>query len=124
MLHLKENPTLRDIQTYVQEMEVARGFDKTSSNIQTALQLGEEIGELFKAIRKAEKMRVDATSTFTNVEEEIADVLIFVTTLANRYNIDLEKTFRNKEEINKQRESGSHRLLLPHPLYSFYLAIR
>lgn len=104
MLHLKENPTLRDIQTYVQEMEIERGFDTTSSNIQTALQLGEEMGELFKAIRKAEKMRVDATSTFTDVEEEIADILIFTSALANRYNIDLEKAFRDKEEINKQRQ--------------------
>ncbi len=101
---LKENPTLRDIQTYVHEMEIERGFDKTSSNVQTALQLGEEIGELFKAIRKAEKMRSDANSAHTSVEEEIADVLIFIAALANRYNIDLEKAFRDKEEINKHRE--------------------
>lgn len=103
MLHLKHNPTLKDIQEYVRQLEAERGFDKTSTNVQVALQLGEEIGELYKAIRKTEKMRVDGNSTFTNIEEELADILIYISALANRYSIDLEKAFRDKEEINKQR---------------------
>lgn len=104
MPHLGKNPALSDIQAYVSELERERGFDKSSTNIQTALQLGEEVGELFKAIRKAERMRTDANSNFTSVEEELADVLIFTVALANRYSIDLEKAFRDKEEVNKKRE--------------------
>ena len=104
MPHLGNNPTLHDIQAYIREMELERGFNKTSTNIQTALQLGEEVGELFKAIRKAENMRTDANSVFTSVEEELADVLIFTIALANRYSIDLERAFRDKEEVNKERK--------------------
>ena len=104
MLNLKNNPTLKDIQQYVKQLELERGFDKTTSNIQSALHLGEEIGELYKAIRKTEKMRVDSNSNFTSIEEELADILIYVSAIANRYNVDLEKAFRDKEEINKKRQ--------------------
>ena len=102
-LHLKENSTLADVQKYVRQMEQERGFDK-ASNLQSCLQLGEEIGELFKAVRKAEKMRIDHNSSVGTIDEELADILMFVAALANRYSIDLETAFREKEEINKTRE--------------------
>ena len=65
--------------------------------------LGEEVGELFKAIRKKEDIKVDLNSKIGSVEEELADILIYLCAIANRYDIDLEKAFREKEEINKQR---------------------
>ncbi|MDP3771952.1 MAG: MazG nucleotide pyrophosphohydrolase domain-containing protein [bacterium] len=102
ILILKENPKLADIQNYVRQMEKERGFN-SSSNMQTCFQLGEEIGELFKAVRKAEKMRIDSNSDVTSIEEELADILIYISALANRYHIDLEKALREKEEINKKR---------------------
>ena len=48
---LKESPTLKDFQQYVNELEVERGFEKDSAIIKCLL-LGEEVGELFKAVRK------------------------------------------------------------------------
>jgi NTP pyrophosphatase (non-canonical NTP hydrolase) len=102
-LFLKENPTLKDFQEYVQELEKERGFEKQDV-LQKSLLLGEEIGELFKAIRKMEAISIDKqNSKITTVEEELADILIYVCSIANRYNIDLEKAFREKEEINKTR---------------------
>lgn len=100
---LKDKPTLREIQKYVEELEKERGFTEVSV-IQNCLLLGEEVGELFKAVRKAEKMRTDEKSTSTSIEEELADIIIYLSSIANRYNIDLENAFRNKEEINKKRE--------------------
>ncbi len=102
-LALAQDPSLTQVQRYVALMEQERGFALTSSNIQTALQLGEEIGELFKAIRKAEKMRLDRASTVTDVAEELADVLIFIAALANRYGVDLTKALHEKEAVNKTR---------------------
>jgi len=52
--------------------------------------LGEEVSELFKAIRKSEKMGVDQNSKIGSVDEELADVLIFVCSIANPFGIDLE----------------------------------
>ena len=101
-LSIKENPTLADIQDYVRKLEEERGFTDVTL-VQSCLMLGEEVGELFKAIRKAEKMRVDGNSKIGSVDEEIADIIIFLSAIANRLNIDMEQALRDKEEINKTR---------------------
>ncbi len=102
MPNLKEQPTLKDIQKYVTELEKERGFTKNTI-LQNSLMLGEEIGELFKAIRKAEKMKTDDNSKVHHIGEEMADVLIYLCSIANRYNINIEQAFRKKEEVNKSR---------------------
>lgn len=103
MLFLKDYPTLKDYQKYVQKLELDRGFDKQHV-IQKCLLLGEEIGELFKAVRKMESISIDKqNSKLTTVEEELADIIIYICSIANRYDIDLESAFRAKEEVNKKR---------------------
>jgi NTP pyrophosphatase (non-canonical NTP hydrolase) len=101
-LFLKEYPTLKDFQEYVVEMSKERGFAK-STPLHTLVHLMEESGELAKAVRKAEHLRVDEKSESFAVAEEAADVLIFLLKLCNQYGIDLEQAFRDKEEINKKR---------------------
>jgi NTP pyrophosphatase (non-canonical NTP hydrolase) len=103
MLFLKDHPTLKDFQEYVYKLEAERGFIDQDL-LQKCLLLGEEIGELFKAIRKMESISIDKkNSKITNAEEELADILIYICSIANRYNIDLESAFRGKEEVNKNR---------------------
>jgi len=100
---LIENPTLNDYQKYVTELEKERGFiDQTV--VEKCLLLGEEIGELFKAVRKSEKIKIDTNSFVDEVDSELADILIYICAIANRMNIDLEEAFRNKEIINHQRK--------------------
>lgn len=99
---LKKDPTTNDFQKYVKELEKERGFTNQTI-LQKCLMLGEEVGELFKAIRKKEKIKVDNSSKSGSIDEELADILIFIFCIANRYNIDLEKAFRDKEMINKKR---------------------
>jgi NTP pyrophosphatase (non-canonical NTP hydrolase) len=65
--------------------------------------LGEEVGELFKAVRKSEGLAVDENSSFTEIGDELTDILIYLCAVANRKGIDLEKAFREKEEKNKKR---------------------
>ena len=103
MPSLKKNPTLKDYQQYVRELEEERGFTKEAV-LEKCLMLGEEVGELFKAIRKETKIKVDHNSKFSAIDEELADIVIFICSIANRFGIDLEEAFRNKEEINKKRE--------------------
>lgn len=99
---LKNQPTLKDFQKYVKELEEERGF-ANDGVLQKCLMLGEEIGELFKSIRKSEKIKIDQNSHFGQIDEELADIIIFLCSIANRFDIDLEKAFRDKEEKNKQR---------------------
>jgi len=94
--------TLENLQVYVHELEIERGFIDQSI-LQKCLLLGEELGELFKAIRKAENISTDSNSQTFHVEEELADILIYICAIANRCDINLEEAFRKKEEINKKR---------------------
>jgi len=99
---LNEHPMLADFQAYVAKLETERGFADQSVRDKCLL-LGEEIGELFKSVRKTEGLKVDVSSQFGTVSEELADIFIYICAIANRYDIDLEVAFREKEAINHQR---------------------
>ena len=101
-LHLKPQPTLKDFQTYVADMVKERGFDKETLP-QIFMLFIEECGELAKAIRKTENIKSDNNSEKFKVEQEAADVFIYLLDICNHLNVDLEKAFRDKEEVNKQR---------------------
>ncbi len=79
---LKEKPTLKDFQEYVKELENERGFAEDSV-LKKCLLLGEELGELFKAIRKQEKIKIDSNSKFGTISEELADIFIYLCAIAN-----------------------------------------
>ncbi|CAG9001103.1 MAG: hypothetical protein CENE_03119 [Candidatus Celerinatantimonas neptuna] len=99
---LTAQPTLSDFQNYVRELEDERRF-ASQDILAKCLLLGEEIGELFKAIRKTQNIAIDPTSKVNDVSDELADVFIYLCSIANRYEIDLEAAFLAKEEKNKQR---------------------
>ena len=97
-LELKKDPTLKDFQKYIAEMKKERGFNTTDKFYECCL-LAEECGEVISAVRKNSKSgSIGSGSTAGNVAEELADVFIYVCSLANMHNIDLEQAFRNKEE--------------------------
>jgi NTP pyrophosphatase (non-canonical NTP hydrolase) len=100
---LPKSPTLAAYQDYVALLEKERGFEEQTVRDKCLL-LGEEIGELFKAIRKAEGLKIDPNSDSTEISNELADILIYLCAIANRYKIDLESAFRDKEAINKKRK--------------------
>ncbi|MEX0918141.1 MAG: MazG nucleotide pyrophosphohydrolase domain-containing protein [Candidatus Paceibacterota bacterium] len=102
MATLKDNPVLGDFQRYVLEIEKERGL--SSDIFHYALMLGEETGELFKAIRKDENQQIASDSKVGKVNEELVDVFIFICAIANKYGIDLEQAFRDKEAVNEGRE--------------------
>lgn len=95
-------PTLSDLQRYIEEMKAERGFN-TTNKMYDCLLLGEEVGELFKAVRKNSNEFIADDSTASNVADELADCLIFLLSIANMHNINLETALRNKEEKNKKR---------------------
>lgn len=100
---IRQHATLSDLQAYVASAEQDRGFaDETA--VQKCLLLGEEVGELFKAVRKRTGMMVDELNSSTHeVGSELADVLNYVIAIANRFDIDLEQAYIDKETINATR---------------------
>jgi NTP pyrophosphatase (non-canonical NTP hydrolase) len=101
-LNLKQNPTLRDFQEYVAQLVKERGFDKETVSEMFMLFL-EECGEMAKAARKTQKMKIDKSSEQFHLDHEVADVFIYLLDICNHFGVDLEKAFREKEEINKKR---------------------
>jgi NTP pyrophosphatase (non-canonical NTP hydrolase) len=102
LLMITSNSPLHELQEHVASAERARGFYGQSAN-EKCLLLGEEVGELFKAVRKASGMTVDPQSEVKDVANELADILNFLLAIANRYEIDLGEAFIAKEMVNKTR---------------------
>ena len=100
---LNDNSNLADIQQYIADMMKVNKFD--NSSLELFCYLTEEIGELAKEIRKKENnMQMDAAKEYNScLENEIADVFIYILALCNFYNIDLLMAFKNKEKQNLER---------------------
>lgn len=99
---LKDHPTLEDIQTYIADAALYRGFDQESLR-DTFILLTEEVGELAKALRKHTGVKLATDSKIVEVENEAADVLWMLICICNQLGINLEKALRAKEEANKTR---------------------
>lgn len=103
MAELPERPTLSELQHYVAEVCRERGWTRDSPSEKFVLFI-EEVGELAKAMRKAAGLYVEqAKPRDMPLEEEFADVLSYLLDLANCFEIDLERAFRAKEQVNQSR---------------------
>lgn len=103
MAILPERPTLPELQRYMDAVCQERGWTKDTYS-EKFLLFTEEVGELAKAIRKTQGLYQEhARQKRLDLEEEFADVLSYLLDLANYFQIDLEKGFREKEQINAAR---------------------
>jgi NTP pyrophosphatase (non-canonical NTP hydrolase) len=103
MADLKDNPTLKELQSYIALVRQERGWTKDSPSEKFVLFI-EEVGELAKAMRKAAGLYEEqAKPRDISLEEEFADVLSYLLDLANCFHVDLEQAFRAKERINQSR---------------------
>ncbi len=94
--------TLQQMQEYVLRTGKELGFgDLTPS--ERCLMLGEEVGELFKSIRKQEGIKVVKDSTVFPVADELADVLKQLCAIANVFDVDLTDAFWDKEKKSEKR---------------------
>jgi NTP pyrophosphatase (non-canonical NTP hydrolase) len=99
---LRPGASLPRIQDYVREMEVERGLDGQDLASQ-CLKLGEEIGELYRAVRRLQGHPQDPAGRVADVGDEAVDALILLMSIVNRCDIDLEEAFRVKESRNETR---------------------
>lgn len=101
-LVLPEKPTLADFQKYVKQLVQERGFSDESLP-ELFMMFLEESGELARSARKWTSMKSHEGKELTTVGHEAADVFIYLIDICNSLGIDLEKAFREKEELNKKR---------------------
>ena len=94
--------TLRELQEYFKQKAQERGFaDETAQD--TVLLMIEELGELAKAIRKHAGIKTERQARIPAIEDEMADLQIYLLHLANILGISLEDAFWNKEAKNDRR---------------------
>ena len=110
LLEKKKNPqltpqaSLQEIQQHMHEMTKKRGFeDETASD--TMLLMVEEVGELAKALRKQQGLKVDLEriEKISQVADEIADIFIYLLILSDQLGVNLFDAFSMKEQKNNQR---------------------
>jgi NTP pyrophosphatase (non-canonical NTP hydrolase) len=83
-------------------METERGLDKQDLPSQ-CLKLGEEVGELYRAVRKLQGQPHDPGGRIADIGDEAVDTLILLISIVNRCGINLEDAFRAKETRNETR---------------------
>jgi len=101
---LKKGTSLVELQNYINNVLEIRGFNNQSIEL---MLLMEEVGELAKSIRKdSTSLPIDRCkiNNYSPIEEEIADVLIVLFSIANKLQIDLYDAFLKKERENIKRK--------------------
>lgn len=110
MITLPEGASMKDYQRYVHELETLHGWLKVDL-VHNCFLMGEEVGELFKAVRRYNKLFDEGASAppetaRENLAEELVDVFNYLVAIANRTGVDLEQAFREKNARNQARTWG------------------
>ena len=108
-IELPEGASMGDYQRYVHALEAMHGWLEVDL-VHNCFLMGEEVGELFKAVRRhnrlfdqAEADEASAAERKAEVADEIVDVFNYLVAIANRLDIDLEAAFRDKNAKNQSR---------------------
>ena len=91
------NLTINKLQEYIKAKD-----HKPALKHKYFLKLIEEVGELSEVIYEDKRMD-DEDDIKGTIAEELFDVLYYIIALANIYEVDLEKSFQLKEEINRKK---------------------
>jgi len=101
---------MADYQRYIHRLEESKGWLDVDL-VHNCFLMGEEVGELFKAIRQHNRYYDEGGAARDSnpaerkqaVAEELVDVFNYVLALANRLEIDMEQAFRAKNARNQER---------------------
>ena len=109
MISLPEGAPLAEYQRYIHELETMHGWLDVDL-IHNCFLMGEELGELFKAVRKhvhyfdqTEEAAPASDAAAEAVADELVDIMNYLLAIANRLEIDMESAFVRKNARNQQR---------------------
>ena len=103
MIELSQHAEMSEYQRYVARLEEMKGW-QDADLVRNCFLMGEEVGELYAAVRRLERSSTSERSqVVAQVGEEIVDVMNYLFAIANRLGIDLEEAFREKNRANQHR---------------------
>jgi len=91
---------LKDMQDWTRE-----AWKKSNKEVDERIELLfliEEMGEMAEAVRKIAGKK-ENKDIKVDLEKEMGDILLAIVSLANRYNVDLEKAFSKTVESIQER---------------------
>jgi NTP pyrophosphatase (non-canonical NTP hydrolase) len=108
MITLPDNASMKEYQRYIHELEALHGWLKVDL-VHNCFLMGEEVGELFKAVRRYNRLFDEGRAAPPEqaraaVAEELVDVFNYLLAIANRTGVDLEEAFRKKNALNQERK--------------------
>lgn len=108
-IELPAGAPMREYQRYVHALEAMHGWLDVDL-VHNCFLMGEEVGELFKAVRRVERLYEQSDAApeerderRQHVGDELVDVLNYLLAIANRLDIDVEEAFRRKNAENQRR---------------------
>jgi len=101
MATLPSQPTLADLQHFIEDTVTERGWTRVPAELM--LLLTEEVGEVAKGIRREMQLGAKKPENTDHLAEELVDVLNYVLDIANCYDIDMEQAFQAKWQKNASR---------------------
>lgn len=105
MITLREDASMREYQDYIRQLDALHGWQEADI-VRKCFLMGEEVGEVFSAIRALDGLASDdprRPAAVAHAGEEIVDVFNYLLALANRLDIDVEAAFREKNRRNQLR---------------------
>lgn len=103
MADLPKSDSLAELQEYVWQINIERGFN-TKDASKKMVMLMEEVGELAKAVRKHVGLKFTDTTQQQNIKEELADIQIVLLSLASMLGEDMFEAVIDKEK-KKQNQN-------------------
>ncbi len=100
--HNKPGRGICGLQSYYEKVSKRRGWDKESAR-DTLLLLTEEVGELARVIRKTKGLKRHKSYQGISLEDELADIQLYLVHLANITGVELGSAVNNKEKKNQKR---------------------
>tara|TARA_Y100000034_G_scaffold125952_1_gene176456 strand:+ start:453 stop:824 length:372 start_codon:yes stop_codon:yes gene_type:complete len=98
---------LKDIRDKIKEFNLERDWDKFHNPKDLLIALVSEVGELAECYRWLNDQEISNIHSDPikrkNIEEEIADIIMYLIILAYKTDIDIIKSIDNKLEKNKLR---------------------
>ena len=97
---------IQRIQTKLAKFAKDRDWDQFHSPKNLSMALSVEVAELveiFQWMETGDLSEIKSLDKMKNVEEEIADIFIYLLKIADKFDIDLEKIIDEKIKLNEQK---------------------
>lgn len=94
---------IEKLQTWLMKFDKEAGIVSAGNEVQIALHAAEEMGEVAQCVLKLSGWKSKREDTIEHLEEEICDVVLLMTKLANVYGIDMDEALKRAQKKLEKR---------------------